>query len=93
MVVGTLIVISVVIHLVLTGARSHAEDGYGSADRDSLVECYGLLLGHSDAPVRSRVAGQVACVETYAGSKLHEITHWRVDESSPRRPWHVDISI
>ena len=93
MVVGTLIVISVIARLILTGTRRRAEDGYGSADGDSLEKCYGLFLRHSDAPMRSRVARQVARMESDAGSKLHEITHWRIDESSPGRPRHVDIRV
>lgn len=93
MIVGTPIVISVVVGLILTSARRRAEDGYGSANGNSLEKCYGLFLRHPDASMRSRITGQVACVEPYAGSKLHEITHWRIDESSPNRPGHVDIRI
>src|SRR5262249_58336932 len=92
MIVGTPIVI-VFVGLILAGARRRAKDGYGSADGNSLEKCYGLLLRHSDAPMRGRVAGQVACVEPYTGSKLHKITHRCINESSPNRPRHVDIRI
>src|SRR5215469_17121093 len=93
MIVGTPIVISITVRLILTSARGRTEDSYGSTNGNSLEKCYGLFLRHTDASMRSRVTGQIACVEADAGSKLHEITHWRIDESSPDRPGHVDIGI
>src|SRR6201987_2488958 len=80
MVVGTLIVNSVIVHLILTGPRRSAEHRDGSTHRNSLEKRYRLFLGHSDAPVRSRVTRQVTRMKPYPGSKLHEIAHGRLNE-------------
>ena len=93
MVVGTLIVDSVIVHLILTRPRRSAKHCDGSTHRNGLKKRYRLFLGHSDASVRSRVTRQVTRMKPYPGSKLHEIAHGRLDESSPCRLRHVNIRI
>src|SRR5262249_20813189 len=59
MVVGTLLVNSIIVHLILTGSRRSAEHSDGRTHRNGLEKRYRLFLGHSNASVRSRVTRQV----------------------------------
>src|SRR5207244_1901298 len=73
--------------------RRSAENCDRRSDVDSTEECNRQLFGHSHAPMRCRITGEISRVHSISFMEAHEVTHRCGNEFATTRHFHVDISV